>query len=692
MRTMFLLHEQRFFYDVEPSYVELYLPMRESGLLGETLVHPYQRDLRFVSHTLGLPTGIDSRPSADVDVRVEHLLSQKLLEFRPELVVYALTWPQECIPAVTLARLRERHGFKLVSVIWDHDESNPLLQAYDRDILAVSDCTIVADSLSRTQAIRARSGPYAGFVHTERARFLPMVPPTALFHPRPQRQHEITVSGSSEGHRVAACEKLAAAGLAVHRSGGMAPGDTLLSVEQYAADLAVSRIVVNTQTLGSRVQLKGRVAQCLASGTFLLEQDNPESRAYLAGIDVVFWRDEEELVALARRWLADDAGREELARRTHAQWKARYHARAFVQTVLDAVDPGAVPAVVRAAASTLASTASPPPAAPAVPAAAAARLKDPTMRFSIHSGNHNNSGGIADTVLLLRNGLRDCGHVASISHGIPPGQVNVVMEHFTEEKHLQALIDGRAKGARYVLVGTEPIVGGTFNGGIDDSHWHYSNRAYWKLRFDAFKVAAGLAEAIWVLAESMLPAYQALFPNLPVRFVPHGWVSDFDTVRHRPADECDIDFFFSGSLTGHRRRILGELGQRHRVVCLEPGAPEYLRQDALARTKVCLSLRLSERNEIPSVSRMHYHLQNRNFLLHERYALPCPLDPFVLQAESADFCEWAVAALQMSNRREVAEGVHDQFRQALPMSRLMAPLIDEVLGRIAADADPAQAA
>lgn len=306
------------------------------------------------------------------------------------------------------------------------------------------------------------------------------------------------------------------------------------------------------------------------------------------------------------------------------------------------------------------------------------------MRFSIHTGNHNNSGGIGDTVQFIRNALRDCGHVASISHALAPGQVNVVLEHFTEEKHLQAMIDGHKAGARYVLVGTEPIVGGTFNGGIDDSHWHYSNRAYWKLRFDAFKVAASLADAIWVLAESMVPAYQQLFPTLPVRFLPHGWVGGFDTVRHRPDDERDIDFFFSGSLTDHRRRILTELGRDHRVVYQAPDAPEYLRLDHLARTKVCLSLRLSERNEIPSVSRMHYHLQNRNFLLHERYALASPLDPFVLHADGAELCEWAVAALKLPNRREIADGVHDQFKAALPMSRLLPPLVDEVLARIAA--------
>lgn len=304
------------------------------------------------------------------------------------------------------------------------------------------------------------------------------------------------------------------------------------------------------------------------------------------------------------------------------------------------------------------------------------------MHFSIHTGNHNNSNGIGDTVVFLRNALRDCGHTASISDAIAPGQVNVLMEHFIDEPSLRAVLAGHSAGARYILIGTEPIVNGTFNGGIDGSHWHYSNAPYWKLRFDGFKVAASLADAIWVLAEGMLPAYRALCPQLPVRFLPHGWVSDFATISHRPEAERDIDFFFSGSLTDHRQRVLTELARTHRVLYQPPNYPEYLRQDHLSRSKVCLSLRLSDRNDIPSVSRMHYHLQNRNFLVHERYALSCPLDPYVLHAGTEELAEWAVAALALPNRDQLAQSVHDKFKAEMPMSRLLPPLLDEALARI----------
>ena len=111
------------------------------------------------------------------------------------------------------------------------------------------------------------------------------------------------------------------------------------------------------------------------------------------------------------------------------------------------------------------------------------------------------------------------------------------------------------------------------------------------------------------------------------------------------------------------------------MVVNDQGTPEYLRQDHVSRSKVCLSLRLSPNNRIPSVSRMHFHLQNRSFLLHEAYELPSPLDPFVLQANSEDLVEWAEAALALPNRRQLADDMHQRFKEALPMSRLLPPLL-----------------
>jgi len=74
-------------------------------------------------------------------------------------------------------------------------------------------------------------------------------------------------------------------------------------------------------------------------------------------------------------------------------------------------------------------------------------------------------------------------------------------------------------------------------------------------------------------------------------------------------------------------------------------------------------------------------LQNKSFLLQEKYALDGPLDPFVIHAPEGDIVPWAISALDLDNRREIAEAMHQRFKASLPMSRLLPPLLDEVIER-----------
>jgi hypothetical protein len=299
------------------------------------------------------------------------------------------------------------------------------------------------------------------------------------------------------------------------------------------------------------------------------------------------------------------------------------------------------------------------------------------MRFSIHTGNHQDSPTIGDMVQFVRCALADCGHDAQINGHIVDDRINVVLEHFVDAESVARLVEGHARGARVVLIGTEPIVGGTFNGHMVDSHWHYSNAPYWRERYESFLKVSKLADAVWVFAESMVEGYRAVFPDKPVVFLPHGHVEGFQSVRHRPAGEKDIDFYFSGAMTSYRQAILQRLAKRHRVAYNNQSTPEYLRVEQLSRSKVCLSLRLMPENVIPSVSRMHFHLQNCNFMIHERYERPCARDPFVLHVPPEELIDWAVAALAMTNRSEVAQAAHTRFRHEMPMGRLMQSVLED---------------
>lgn len=299
--------------------------------------------------------------------------------------------------------------------------------------------------------------------------------------------------------------------------------------------------------------------------------------------------------------------------------------------------------------------------------------------FSIHVGNHFSNPGIADTVRFLARALKDCGHDVQINLGIDPSRINLVMEHFVDQPSIDRILNGHLAGARYILIGTELLADGTFNSQLNTTDGHYDNTGYWQKRFDAFMLLTPLADAVWVLAESMVAQYRAVLPGLTVQFLPHGFVHGFAFFEHSVEEKKDIDFYFSGTMTNHRKRILQALSLHHRVCFDHQHTGDYMRFEHLSRSKVCLSLRLSGGNVNPSVSRMHFHLQHRSYLLHERYENRCILDPYVLHVPNDDFIEWAGAALELPDRRGAAEGIHAKFRNEMPMSRLLPPILDASL-------------
>jgi hypothetical protein len=300
-------------------------------------------------------------------------------------------------------------------------------------------------------------------------------------------------------------------------------------------------------------------------------------------------------------------------------------------------------------------------------------------RLFICTHNHNHHSGITDMVTMLRNGGLDSGFDTVVSDRIEPGHCNILIEHFLDvdwAKHLRAL---KRPGTRYVVICTEILSGDSFNQDLVPTGGHYGNNPYWSARYRGFVEVAAVADELWVLSRAAVADYQRAFPDKTVRWLRHGWVSDMEIVRHRPEDRKDIDFFFSGSITPDRTAILQRLGSRYRVAHSPQGGPDYLRRDLLARAKVCLAMPLSARNTSPSVSRLHFHLQNANFVVQQAYREPCELDPFVIHAPAEDFADWAAAALDIDNRRMIAEVVRERFRDEMPFAKWFGPMVRMVL-------------
>lgn len=336
-RVLFFNHEQRRLYFHEPAYLEVYKPIVESGLATEAGIYVYQREIRWLRSLLSRKV-----PEAELATTIENILfdliSHKIEEFRPTHIINSVAWPEDSIQASLWRRIRQAHSFYLTSIIWDHDEARDELQNFDRETIKISDRTILADSLSRVQRIKSKVPPYQSFSDVDRVVFCPTVPAPSIFFPRAEKKHDVSLVGSSEGYRVKVEEALRQAQIPFARIGGLVGKDKFLTDEEYAREISLSRIVINTQTMPTRIQLKGRVAQVLSCGTFLLEQENEESRRYLEGIPVVFWKDEDDLIQKLKHYVHNEAERAHIAEICHREWSRRYSAEKFARVVLGVDD------------------------------------------------------------------------------------------------------------------------------------------------------------------------------------------------------------------------------------------------------------------------------------------------------------------------------------------------------------------
>ena len=252
----------------------------------------------------------------------------------------------------------------------------------------------------------------------------------------------------------------------------------------------------------------------------------------------------------------------------------------------------------------------------------------------------------------------------------------VLIENFGDERYRNFIRSRCTPGTRYIIVCSELISAGGFNVSLGASDPHYGDRPYWDTRYRGFLDIASMSEELWVLHDGVIADYQKVFPDKRISFLRHGWVSGMSQVQHRREQDKDIDFYFSGVMTPTRIEILERLQRSHRIAVLPQSCPDYLRNDVLARSKICLAMPLTPLNSLPSISRLHYHILNRNFVVQQAYAESCILDQYVLNAPTAEFVDWAREALAIPNRRELAEASHARFQAEMPLSKSLRPMLD----------------
>jgi hypothetical protein len=290
------------------------------------------------------------------------------------------------------------------------------------------------------------------------------------------------------------------------------------------------------------------------------------------------------------------------------------------------------------------------------------------MHFKLIYENHWNFGiHVADTLLMLKYALEAEGHGADIEKNMVPGFCNIVLENFSDE-FVQAAeqVCSAHDQTCFIIVATEFLIDGVFNQFKRDAQAlntsHYDNAAYWQKRYDNFLKMLPLTSAIWHLSEQQVGVYKAGLKREDIYYLPHIYSDRLYTVRHRPDDQKDIDFVFTGTLTDYRKKVLYQLETKgYKVVALPILTAPFHREDIIARSKVALNIKQYPEWQHPSNSRFYYHIMNRSMLVSESTFYECDLSAFIDIAEES-LVETCIARLAQGSYTRIAETRAQQLK------------------------------
>lgn len=286
LNVLVLCHEQRSHFSAEPGYSEVLLPLtRIEGV--SVFPYVYQR-------ITSLQNGGRDRTIVGF---LEKDLSSVCEIVRPDLIINLLTWHHQSVPGEVLRRLRQAHCDRLVTVFFDHDETNRHMLADERSFFEASKVNVVADSPLRAERIRNGVGVYADWGNRDSVMFSPVPIDPELFFADPDVRARIGIMGSKEGRRVEVLDHLVRSYANVYRGGSLLDEKEHLPIRDYARELRRNLVNVVTSTQVYRSQIKGRSFQAIASGTCLVEERNRDNESFFDPGGVWFWSGYDELRA-----------------------------------------------------------------------------------------------------------------------------------------------------------------------------------------------------------------------------------------------------------------------------------------------------------------------------------------------------------------------------------------------------------
>jgi hypothetical protein len=266
-----------------------------------------------------------------------------------------------------------------------------------------------------------------------------------------------------------------------------------------------------------------------------------------------------------------------------------------------------------------------------------------------------------DTVRMLAFTLEELGQEVSVTQNrLEADCLNVLIGvHLLDDaQQVEEIIDG---GKPYIVLQTEMIHGRTINRQASDRLERVilplcrAARSVWDSSPENIAALASLG----IHAELLVFAYQPRLKEIALKA------------------ERDIDFFWYGSVTEHRRKILTELDRLGYKVAVSFDAPPLFRNDLIARSEIVLTLRHSdEMNHVPH-ARILYTVANECVVAGEGGDNIGPLEDVFLWDRKNDVVDFLRLVRARPDLRELGPALRDRLAKR-PMRDLMAPLVEAV--------------
>jgi hypothetical protein len=265
-----------------------------------------------------------------------------------------------------------------------------------------------------------------------------------------------------------------------------------------------------------------------------------------------------------------------------------------------------------------------------------------------------------DLFLAIKYSLEDIGHDVDLSWMfLDPARFNLIVgAYFLPPQEIQKIT---LSGLQFAHINTEIIASDMLN--FTPSKTDFLGAYLPSIRSGRF---------VWDAILGNLEQHRRY--SIKAHFMRWGWHPKMEEINHRQPK--DLDFYFFGTMSKRRQRIVQELSSRGFLGGADHSCPTFLRNDRIARARVNLNLVQHDHYTHVNSFRVCYLANNRCAILSEMEDDPADYLSVARVLRNNEPVADTLAELIADDKwKQIADAGYEIFR-ATPMTKCMEELLE----------------